>query len=1023
MRPALLCLALILLCGISLRAQDPNASVSGRVQDPSSGVVPGTHVTVINDATNVVYSGITNEAGVYSIPSVPPGKYHIQVSKNGFKNMIKPDVILHVQDAPTINFTLEVGAASESVTVEGGAPLVDTESGSVGTVIDQKFVSNLPMNGRSFNTLLQLTPGVVITPNANPGQFSISGQRTDSNYFQVDGVSANFGISTSPQFLLQNGNGGVQAFNAFGGTSSLVSVDAMQEFRVETSSFAPEYGRTPGGQVLITTRSGTNQFHGTAFDYFRNTVLDANDWFANNAGLSRAAEHQNDFGGVFGGPIWRDKTFFFFSYEGLRLLQPQTTLITVPSAAIRTDPNTSSAAVPILDAYPLPNGAISPGGSTADFTGNYSNRITMNAVGLRLDHSFKDGLTVFGRFNWAPSESINRVNSLSDVQRDNIKTLTGTAGFNQQISAGIANSLRFNYSKQTANETHSLDSFGGAVPLDNTLLLPNAFSLARNFAVVDILDTKPLEVGRTAGNAESQLNILDDFSIVKGAHQIKFGADYRQLTLSEIGAQISPVYISFSTSSFATSGSFFLASIDGFHPGQVRLRNTSIYAQDRVNIRRRLTITYGLRWEINPAPSPQDGTTLAAWQNVNDPQSISLAAPGAPIYSTTYGNVAPRVGVAYRLDDKGNFVIRGGWGIFYDLGTSIAPQLLSDFPNAANSAVFGVQLPVPNFSSLMPTFSTQPPYGAVTAFDPALKLPYSYQWNVALERLFWEHQAISVTYVGQVGRRQSITELNAQPTTNFPSGYDLVTGVGSSDYHALQVQYKRPLYRGIQALLNYTWSHSIDTASNDIDEQVSSLPSPASLERGSSNFDVRHNFTGTLTYDLPRVKKNGFLAGLTENWSFGSVWQVRSGFPINVFTESVSAFGTIPVQPNLTGAPIWIPDPTVGPGKRLNPNAFAVPTTAAEGNLGRNSIYGLGASQIDLTLERAFVIAEGIRLSFRTDAFNVLNHPNFANPDGNIDNADFGQFTQMLNRGLGGLNQLYQIGGPRSLQLSLRLTF
>src|SRR6266478_6708728 len=250
MRPALFALACILICCISLRAQDPNATVSGRVLDPSGAVVPGTQVTVISDATNVEYSTVTNDAGIYSIPSVPPGKYHIQVSKNGFKNMVKPDVILHVQDALTINFTLEIGAASESVTVEGGAPLVNTESAAVGTVIDRNFAGSLPLNGRSFNTLLQLTPGVAIVPTTglSPGQFSISGQRTNANSFQVDGVSANFG---SASLMVQSGGGGTQAFNAYGGTSSLVSVDAMQEFRVETSSYSPEFGRTPGGQVII----------------------------------------------------------------------------------------------------------------------------------------------------------------------------------------------------------------------------------------------------------------------------------------------------------------------------------------------------------------------------------------------------------------------------------------------------------------------------------------------------------------------------------------------------------------------------------------------------------------------------------------------------------------------------------------------------------------------------------------------------------------------------------------------------
>ena len=342
--------------------------------------------------------------GIMWCPNIPPGTYRIQVSNSGFKTIIKPDIVIHVEDALAINFTLPIGAASEIVTVQGGAPLINTESASVSTVIDRNFVESLPLNGRSFNTLLQLTPGVVIAPSSygTPGQFSIAGQRTDANNFTVDGVSANFGVGNG-QNLGESGTGGAQAFSALGGTSSLVSVDALQEFRIETSSFAPEFGRMPGGQVILTTRSGTNAFHGGVFDYFRNTVMDANDWFANSAGDPRAPEHHNDFGGFLGGPIWKDKTFFFFSYEGARLDLPQTTVIQVPSEYART--TAPAAIVPYLNAYPLPNDqTVTPGVYTSPFTGNYASRATLNATSLRIDHAFNDRFSIFGRYNYAPSQ-------------------------------------------------------------------------------------------------------------------------------------------------------------------------------------------------------------------------------------------------------------------------------------------------------------------------------------------------------------------------------------------------------------------------------------------------------------------------------------------------------------------------------------------------------------------------------------------------------------------------------------------
>src|SRR5271156_3912997 len=311
-------------------AQSPNGTISGTVFDPVGRVIVGVEITVLNDATRVQNFTKTNSDGVYVVPNLPPGSYRVQVAKLGFKTLIKPDITLNVQDALAINFTLPIGAVSETVTIEAGAPLVNTESASVSTVINQNLVQSLPLNGRSFNTLLQLTPGVVIAPSssASQGQFSIAGQRTSANNFLVDGVSANFGVS---QFfgLGTSGTGSAQAFSALGGTSSLVSVEALQEFRVETSSFAPEFGRSPGGQVVLTTRSGANDLHGGIYEYFRNDVLDANDWFADQAGEPKAAERHNDFGGYLGGRIFKDKTFFFFSYEGARLRLPQTEITEV----------------------------------------------------------------------------------------------------------------------------------------------------------------------------------------------------------------------------------------------------------------------------------------------------------------------------------------------------------------------------------------------------------------------------------------------------------------------------------------------------------------------------------------------------------------------------------------------------------------------------------------------------------------------------------------------------------------------
>src|SRR5713226_5356172 len=472
--PALAACLLLVFPSSVLRAQSPNASLSGRITDPAKAFISDAKITAINTAKNFRHETKTNNSGEYYLTNLPPGVYQIEIGKTGFKKLIKPDVILHVQDAIEVNFELTLGSASETVIVHTGAPLVNTESATVSTVIDQTFVENIPLNGRSFQTLIMLTPGVVVTQTAfdDQGQFSVNGQRADANYFTVDGVSANFGV-TGFFPLGQTAGGALPALSASGGTNSLVSVDAMQEFRVQTSSFAPEFGRTPGGQVSILTRSGTNDFHGTLFEYFRNSTLDARDWFVNFNGLAKPAERQNDFGGVLGGPVRKDKTFFFFSYEGLRLRQPAIQQTAVPDAESRQQAPDSMR--PYLNAYPIANGA-QLGAGLAQFNSGYSNPSSLDAASIRVDHSINSKLNLFGRYNYSPS-SLNQRGPftgagyvLSQTTKLSSSLQTGTAGLTQLITPAISNEVRANYSNDRVGGKNVLDNFGGAVPLPDSAL-------------------------------------------------------------------------------------------------------------------------------------------------------------------------------------------------------------------------------------------------------------------------------------------------------------------------------------------------------------------------------------------------------------------------------------------------------------------------------------------------------------------------------------------------------------------------
>lgn len=338
--------------------QTTSATVSGRITDASGAVVPDADVQLQSAERGTIMTAKTNSAGIYLFANVEPGQYQITVRKAGFKQTDLVGLIVNVQDHIEQNFRLEVGSTSESVTVEGAAPLLNTQDATVGTVIDRQFVANTPLNGRTLQSLITLTPGIqLVSPGfGDQGQFTANGQRTDANYFTVDGVSANTGIDSN--LAVRQTGGSVPGLSALGTTNTLVSLDDIQEFRIQTSTFAPEFGRTPGAQVSIVTRSGTNAFHGTVFEYLRNDHLDANNWFGDQQGLPKPEERQNDFGGVFGGPIFKDRTFFFFSYEGLRLRQPETLITVVPDIPSRT--SVPAALQPFLNAFPVPTGAASP---------------------------------------------------------------------------------------------------------------------------------------------------------------------------------------------------------------------------------------------------------------------------------------------------------------------------------------------------------------------------------------------------------------------------------------------------------------------------------------------------------------------------------------------------------------------------------------------------------------------------------------------------------------------------------------
>lgn len=1021
--------------------QSVTATLSGTVVDEQGAVVPDATITVTDTAKGFERQATANDNGYFTVAQLQPSTYTVKVERTGFANVELIGIELNVGDVRSLQITLRAGGVTESVTVEDTPSLVD-ESASVSTVIDRSFLENLPLNGRSFQSLIQLTPGVVptVSDGTRIGQFSVNGQRESANYFTVDGVGANLGISLLTTFPGVTGN--YPGLSAQGGTSSLVSVDALQEFKIQTSTFAPEFGRTPGGQVSIVTRSGTNNYNGTLYEYFRNEKLDANDWFANANNLPKPPLRNNQFGGVFSGPVvlprfgeggssvynGRNKTFFFFSYEGLRLRLPQVAVNRrVPTLAARAQ--ATGAVRALFNAFPIPNGA-DLGNGFALFSSSYSNPSTSDAVALRVDQNVGDRLTLFGRYNYSPSESATRGSSGggSVLERQRFKLKTLTFGATMIPTASVTNDLRVNYSSNSGNVSRQPDNFGGAIPLSDSDYLP-PFASSDSTEFFFFVGPSRIALGSTARNSQRQINVVDTLSFVKGTHSIKLGADYRRL-LPEYNYASYAQYIYFDDVAQAISNQLPLAYVGATNtPLYPRYHNLSLFGQDTWRASPRLTLTYGLRWELNPPPTEKNNNGIRAVNGLDNLATMTLAPQGAPLWRTQYNNFAPRVGVAYQLSQQPGreTVVRGGFGVFYDLTSSEVGRGYDAFnyPYSSFRTLENVRYPLSLSDATPAPFSADPPYFGIFAFDPNLKLPLTLQWNLTAEQSLGANQTVSIAYVAAAGRRQYRTVAYPEANPDFFSFY-VTRNDASSDYHSMQVQFTRRLSRGLQALASYTWSHAIDDQSTDGSNNIPTNAQGAAvnLYRASSNFDRRHSFSTAITYNIPVRDTGAFGNAILRNWSVDAIYKALSAAPVDVNFFDFAFSGFAAQRPDVVaGVPLVINDPTVAGGRRINEAAFTQPENG-NGNFGRNVLRGFPLSQLDFALRRQFNLTERVRLQLRGEAFNVLNHPNFADPDANLTfDSPFGVSSQMLNRGLGGLNALYQIGGPRSIQLGVKLQF
>jgi hypothetical protein len=759
------------------------------VADSQGALIPNAEVRIVSQTQGTTRTTLTNNSGIYNVPYLEPGPYRIYVQAPSFSTAASDPMVITVGQTLVFNVQLKVGNASEQVTVNGSDQQINTTDGSVSTVIDRQFVANIPLNGRSFQDLVSMTPGVLTmspqtgvyysaVPGLN-GDFSINGQRTESNYNTVDGIAANLsaGAVTSPG---NAGAGTVGATSALGTTQSLLSVDDLQEFRVESSSYSAEFGRSPGGQLTFITRSGTNRYHGSAYDYLRNGWFDANDWFNDYLNEPKVELHQNDFGGTFGGPLWiprlykgTDKTFFFGSYEGLRLSEPIAASVQyVPDSYMRQQ--APAAVQPLLNVFPQQNGhdygtASAP--SLAQFSEAYAVPASIDSTSVRIDQTFTPSLSAFFRFADTPSSSDSR-KFLSALTAGHINVQTYTAGATWSPTRAITNEFRLGYGKSLSSSTSNIDSFGGATPVDLGQAMGSTSGVAgQNLTptieiIVSGAGTAVLQMPAYS-NKQHQWNLIDTMNLTRGRQQVKFGVDYRQIsTEAQDATAIEAIYLSAQSvlTNEATIGYYAK-----YLPAEPTFNQVALFAQDDWRLTTRLSLSGGLRWELMPPPH-NDGSVqpYTVTGSLADPSTLSLAPAGTPMWDTSWLSFAPRLGAAWqaRTSPGWQTVIRAGGGVFFDT-VATAENAFFAYGFSAFIEPFNQVIP---FTAAQQNITIGPtkPYTSLYLFPVHQQSPYTLEWNAAIEQGLGTNNSATISYVGSAGRRlnevqrYSLSSLNSQ---------------------------------------------------------------------------------------------------------------------------------------------------------------------------------------------------------------------------------------------------------------------
>lgn len=984
--------AVILLCmltAISGRAQQDRGTILGTILDSTGASVPNAVVVVENQQTAARREMTTDSSGLYVAPELPVGIYRVTASLPGFKTRVQEGINVRVSDRVKLDLVLDPGETRETVTVTGEAPLIDTASNTLGGTLTKDQVQTLPLNGRDPNFLLALVPGVNLR--GNMFQQSMNGMNTGGQSvglvsFLMDGVDASRVDAQTITITYGRSRNRIARVNAEG----------IEEFKIYENSFSAEFGGSAGAVVNIVTRSGTNSFHGSAFEFFRNEKLDAREYF-NRPPAPKPAFRLNQFGGSLGGPIVRDRAFFFASYEGIRQRTGTSLVGLVPTQAYRD--TLPSVLQPVADQLPLPNG-----GPTADPRIGFYNLagsgvLTENSVFTRFDYNFS---------------SKDRLSTRYNANQSMTETIFGVANGQRAPSPGLLQNAKVTYTRTFSPTVLNEASVGfNRMHIDPTGSMDES---VRNFPVTSVGGMSGIGPAlfdlSMVGNSYT---FLDTLSWVKGRHQLKFGtAITRNQQNKALFFQRTVSYPNLDD--FARNSP---SSVGLLGYPRTGLRNTyyNFFVQDDLQASRKLTLNIGLRYQYETSPSDVNER-----QSNFDPATGLVDTPGTQLMNMPGTNFGPRFGFAYSPFDSGNTVIRGAYGIYY---INFNATLVQNTPTNTNPTSISLnRQQEPNLVGFpFPDISSFSGVQGISSVQRDWNTPYVQNWNFNIQQALARDVRLQVGYVANKGThiitpgRNLNRFLPGTSTRPYPGFGDItyLRANGISNYNALQAVLTKRFARGLQFDVNYTWGHALDNSppifsSNSDDANIN-------LDYGTTESDVRHLVSLNYLYQIPAVR--GLPQWLGDGWQINGLTEIRTGLPINVMCGCdplrVGQFNSR--ADYLPGGPAPVPDNVIIPDRQLVIGAFVAPPAGRVGNVARGAFRGPAALNWDFSTFKKFRIAETQELQFRAEFFNIFNTPQFNLPGSSIASpANFGVSTSTLSTVSG-------FGTQRQVQFGLRYTF